>query len=118
SALVLGQDVDLPLELRVRGGRTRLDDDHAALDVLALGAAQEQPDVLAGLSLVEELAEHLDTGDRGRLLVIADADEVDGLVGLDDAALDPAGDDSAATGDREDILDRHQERLLGLALRL
>ena len=50
--------------------------------------------------------------------VVADADDVDGLAGLDDAALDPAGDDGATTGDREDVLDRHQERLLGLALRL
>ena len=44
-----------------------------------------------------------------------DADDVDGLVDLDDAALDPAGDDRAATGDREDVLDRHEERLVDLA---
>ena len=33
---------------------------------------------------------------------------------LSDAALDTAGDDGATTGDREDVLDRHEERLLGL----
>ena len=116
--LVLGQDVDVRLELRVRRRRARLDDDHAALDVLALGAAQEQADVLARTPLVEELAEHLDAGDRGGLLGLADADDVDGLVDLDDAALDPAGHDGAATGDREDVLDGHEERLVDLALGL
>src|SRR4051794_23735946 len=65
ATLVLGQDVGLRLELGVRGDRARLDDDLAALDVLALDAAEEQTDVLTGLALVEQLAEHLDTGDRG-----------------------------------------------------
>ena len=50
--------------------------------------------------------------------VSLDADDLDLLVDLDDAALDPAGDDGAATGDREDVLDRHEERLVDLALGL
>src|SRR3954454_3733610 len=118
AALLLGEDVDRRLEVGVRGRGARLDDDHAALDVLALGAAEQQADVLTRLALVEQLAEHLDTGDRGGLLLGADADQVDGLVDLDHAALDTAGDDGAATGDREDVLDGHQERLVDLALRL
>src|SRR5690625_246870 len=65
AALLLGQDDDLALELTVRGGRTRLDDDLTTLDVLALGTTQEQTDVVTGLALVEELAEHLHTGDGG-----------------------------------------------------
>ena len=36
---------------------------------------------------------------------------------LDLALLDAAGDDGAATGDREHVLDRHQERLVDVALR-
>ena len=35
-----------------------------------------------------------------------DADDVDGLVDLQDTTLDTAGDDRTATGDREDVLDR------------
>ncbi len=118
AALLLGEDVDRGLEVRVRGGGPRLDHDHAALDVLALGATKQQTDVLAGLALVEELAEHLDAGDGARLRVLADADELDLLVDLDDAALDPAGDDGATTSDREDVLDGHQEGLLGVAIGL
>src|SRR6476646_8218649 len=118
ATLVLGQDVDVGLELRVRGDRARLDDDLATLDVLALGATQEQTDVLARTTLVEQLAEHLDAGDRRLGGSLLDADDLDLLVDLEDAALDTTGDDSATTGDREDVLDGHEERLVDLALRL
>ena len=103
----------------MRGDRARLGDDLAALDVLTLGATQEQADVLARTTLVEELAEHLDTGDRrlGRRAGV-DADDLDLLVDLEDATLDPAGDDRATTRDGEDVLDGHEERLVDLALRL
>src|SRR5688572_1041634 len=116
AALVLGQDVDRGLEVGVRRRGARLDDDHAALDVLALGATEQETDVLTGLALVEQLAEHLDTGDGRLLRALADADDLDLLVDLDDAALDATGDDGAATGDREDVLDGHEERLVGVTL--
>ena len=100
-------------KLGVRGDRTGLDDDLAALDVLALDATEEQADVLAGLALVEQLAEHLDAGDRGLgLRPAVDTDDLDLLVDLEDAALDTTGDDGATTGDREDVLDGHEERLV------
>ena len=51
-------------------------------------------------------------------LASTDADDVDRLVDLDDAALDAAGHDGAAAGDREDVLDGHEERLVDLALGL
>src|SRR5690606_31500548 len=119
ATLVLAEDVDVRLELGVRGDRAGLDDDLAALDVLALGATKKQTDVLTRATLVEELAEHLDAGDGGlggRTLV--DTDDLDLLVDLEDAALDTTGDDGATTGDREDVLDGHEERLVDVALRL
>src|SRR5450631_602864 len=67
TALFLGQDVGLSLELGVRLDRTRLAQHLAALDFLALGATQQRADVVAGLALVEQLTEHLDTGDDGLL---------------------------------------------------
>ena len=51
-------------------------------------------------------------------LRLVDPDDVDGLVDLDHTALDPAGDHRAAAGDGEDVLHRHQERLVDLAHRL
>src|SRR6476469_969058 len=118
ATLFLLQAVDLSGELGVRRDRARLAENLPALDLLALGTAQEAADVVARLTLVEDLAEHLDAGDDrlGRLRV--DADDLDLVTGVDDALLDTTGCDGAAAGDREDVLDRHQEgavqRTLGL----
>src|SRR5258706_3980846 len=110
-ALLLRQDVDLGGELRVGLDAARLGEDLAALDLLALDAPDEAADVVAGATLVEELLEHLDAGDddlAGRL----DPDQLDLVADLDDAALDPARGDRAAALDPEDVLDRHEERLV------
>ena len=89
----------------------RLGQDLAALDLVALDAPDEAADVVAGAALVEQLLEHLDAGDHdlaGRL----DPDQLDLVADLDDAALDPPGGDGAPALDPEDVLDRHQERLV------
>src|SRR3954447_4074929 len=104
AALLLLQHVHLGLELRVRRDRLRLAQHLPALDLLALRAAQEAADVVAGLALVEDLAEHLHAGhDRGRRRV--DTDDLHVVARVDDALLDTAGRDGAAAGDREDVLD-------------
>jgi hypothetical protein len=72
-------------------------------------------DVVARLALVQQLAEHLDAG-AGGLLRGLDADDFDFLADLDDAALDTAGDDGAATGDGEHVFDGHQEGAVHRAL--
>src|SRR5450759_3685834 len=110
---VRGAEVELRtvvlVELGVRGDRARLADDLPALDVLALGATKEQTDVLARTPFVEQLAEHLDAGDRRLGRRVLDADDLDLGVDLEDAALDAPRDDGAATGDREDVLHGHEE---------
>jgi hypothetical protein len=60
--------VHLAEELGVRLDRVRLGEHHAALDVFLADAAQEETDVVARASLVEQLAEHLDARDDGLLL--------------------------------------------------
>ena len=89
--------------------------DLAALDLLALDAPQEEPDVVAGAALVEHLLEHLDAGDDD-LAGGLDADDLDLVADLDDAALDAPGRDRAPALDAEDVLDGHQERLVDRAL--
>src|SRR3954451_4280585 len=116
AALLLGQDVDLGAELRVRLDRARLGQDLAALDLLALDPPDQAADVVAGAALVEELLEHLDPGHddlAGRL----DPDQLDLVADLDDAPLDPPGGDRPPALDPEDILDRHEERLVDRSLR-
>src|SRR4029079_3759703 len=89
----------------------------ATLDFLALGTAQQRTDVVAGLALVEQLAEHFDAGDDG-LLGVAESYDFDFLADLDDAALDTAGHHGAAARDREHVFHRHQERLVDGTRRL
>src|SRR3954454_9114720 len=117
TALLLLQAVDLRLVLRMRGDRAGLAEHLPALDLLALGASEQRADVVAGAALVEDLAKHLDAGDHG-LGGVRDADDLDLVTGVDDALLDAAGRDGAAAGDREDVLDRHQERLVKVTLGL
>src|SRR6185295_16427566 len=100
--------VNLALELDEGLDRSRLRENHPALDVLALGAAEENADVVACGALIEELLEHFDAGDD-LLLGRTKADEVDFFANLHLAALDTAGGDGAAARDREDVFDRHEE---------
>src|SRR6201999_1685002 len=87
ATLFLGEDVGLGLELGVRLHRTRLAQHLAALDRLAVDAAQQRADVVAGLALVEQLAEHLDASDRG-LLRFTQTHYLHFASDLDGAALD------------------------------
>ncbi len=50
--------------------------------------------------------------------MVAQADDLDLLADLDDALLHLAGHDRAPAGDGHDVLDRHQERLVDVALGL
>ncbi|OIQ76955.1 hypothetical protein GALL_413550 [mine drainage metagenome] len=95
--------------------RTGLAQHLAALDVFALGAAQQDAHVVAGLALVEQLAEHFHAG-AGGLLGRTDADDLDFFADLDDAALDPPGHHGAAPGDREHVFDGHEEGAVHRAL--
>src|SRR5699024_246688 len=118
AALVLGQNVDGAFELAVRGVSARLSDNLATLDILTLQTTQQQCSVVASLSGIQQLVEHLDGGDGGLGGLLADAQDLDLVVQVQDATLNTAGNDGAATGNGEDVLNRHQERLVGLALRV
>src|SRR4051812_7617691 len=117
ATLLLLQAVDLRLVLRMGRDRAGLAEHLPALDLLTLGASQQCADVVAGATLVEDLAEHLDSGDHG-LGGVGDPDDLHLVAGVDDALLDAAGRDGAAAGDREDVLDRHQEGLVEVTLGL
>ena len=54
----------------------------AALDVGLGDTTQQGADVVAGLSVVQQLAEHLDAGDDGLLLLVGQADDLDVLASL------------------------------------
>ena len=79
--------------------------------------AQQQPDVVPRPPLIEQLAEHLHARDH-RLLVRVEPDQRHFLLHLHDPALDAPRRHRPAPRDREHVLDRHQERLVDLPLRL
>src|SRR5688572_16637432 len=55
ATLLLRKHVDLCVELRVRGDRARLDDNHSTLELRLVHTTKEQTDVVTCLPLVEEL---------------------------------------------------------------
>ncbi|MPM52094.1 hypothetical protein SDC9_98850 [bioreactor metagenome] len=116
TTFVLGQNIHFAREVGVRGDGARLAQDLTTLNVFTLGATQQGADVVASLTLVQQLAEHFDTG-TGGLLGRTDTDDFDFFANLDDAALNTTGDNGTATGNGEDVFDRHQERHVDSALR-
>src|SRR5699024_6197553 len=117
TAFFFLQHVHFAFELGVRRNGAGLGQHLPAFDVFALDAAQQRADVVAGLPFVEQLAEHFDAGDRG-LGGVLDADDFDFFADLDNAALDTAGGNGAATGNGEDVFDRHQEGAVNGTFRL
>src|SRR5690606_5008584 len=117
TAFFLAQYVDFAFELGVRLDGARLGQYLATLDVITLGAAQQHANGLTRTAFVEQLAEHLDTG-AGGLGGITNTNNLDLFLDTDDAALDTTGYHCTATGDREHVFDRHQERLVDRTLRL
>src|SRR5699024_5214156 len=70
--------------------------------------------VVASFGVVHHLAEHLDTGNGGGEGLLLDTDDLDVFVDVQLTALNTTGDNGATTGNGEDVLDRHQEWLIGL----
>src|SRR3990167_4258121 len=114
AAFFFGQDIYLRFELGMRRNGTGLGNYLPALHILLLKPAQKHPGIVSGDALVKRLIEHLDSGDRG-LLRILQSDNLHLLAYLDLPALHASGNHRAASLNREDILHRHQKRLIYLA---
>src|SRR3546814_17496813 len=71
--------------------------------------------VLASTTFVEQLAEHFNAG-AGSFLSVAQTDDLNFFLDADDATLNTTSHNSTATGDREDVFDWHQERLVDSTL--
>ena len=95
----------------MRGDGARLGHNLTTLDVRTVDAAEQQTGVVASLAGVHGLVERLDGGNGGGL-GRADADDLDRGVDGQLATLNTTGDDGTTAGDGEDVLDRHQERLV------
>src|ERR1700722_5377797 len=111
ATLFLAQNVNLALELGVRGNGSWLGQHHAALHVFLGNTTQQQTRVVSGKSFIQLLFEHFDAGDHG-LAGLPETDDLRLFANLDLAPLDPARHYRATAGNGENVFDRHQERLI------
>ena len=116
AALLLAEDVYLGLELFVRLDGARRGKKHAARDIVALDAAEERPDVVARLAVIEGLFEHLYASARGLDASVAVACNLELVVRVDLALLDATSRNGAAASNRKHILDGHQKGHIELAV--
>ncbi len=87
------------------------------LDLVALDATQKHADVVAGLSLIQQLAEHFHAGNNRAARLVLQANDFNRVGYLNHAALNTTGRNGTTARDGEHVLNRHQERLVGVALR-
>ena len=116
TTLLLGQDVHGDEELLVRGDGTGLDDNHTTVDILTLDTTEQKTGVVTSAGLVARLLEGLDVGDLGLDGDLVLADKLDFGILLQGTTLDTTGNDGTTAGDREDILNGHEEGLLKISL--
>lgn len=88
------------------------------LDAVLFDTTHEHTDIVAGLTLVERLVEHLDAGDGGLGGVGLQPDDLGFVADLHHATLDTTGGHRAATLDGEDIFHREEEGLIDFTLGL
>src|SRR5450755_150257 len=115
-ALFLAQHVYTAPELLVRRDRLGLRYHLPALHVVLFNTAQQQPYVVSGAPFVQQFLEHFDTG-HYRLAGIPESYDLHRLADLRDAPLDTARHHRTAALNGENILNRHDERLVYFAQR-
>ena len=82
AALILGQNVHLSGELLMALYGTALNKPLSSLDLVSLNATKQSADVVAGLSLIQKLTEHLDTGYNGLSGLLMDTNDLNLVVEL------------------------------------
>jgi len=98
TALFLLKDVDFRLKLGVRRDGARLGQNLTALNFVFLDATEKNTAVVTSATLTESLLEHLDTRAGGRNGLFH-ANDLNGITNINDATLDTAGHNRAATFD-------------------
>ena len=114
AALVLGQYVNLSCELAMAGNGTWLSNNLATLDICSVDTTEKKTYVISCLCIIQQLVEHLDTGNNRCLLVFLDTKDLYCIVQMKNTTLYTACSNRTTAGDCEDILDRHKEGLICL----
>ena len=101
----------------MRIDRTGFAENLAALNLVALNTTQQGADVVTSLRVVEQFAEHFDTGNNRFLSLVGQTDDLNFLRHIQLATLHTAGSNRTTASDGEDVFNRHQEGLVGGTLR-
>ena len=91
------KDVDLSFELAVGLNNSRMADNHTTLDIFLIDTTEKKTYVITGFTLIEELTEHLNTGNN-RLEVSAKTHNLNFVTYLNDTSFDTTGSNSTTTG--------------------
>jgi len=86
--------------------------------VSTINTTQQSADVIASLSEVQRLTEHLQTGDGGVQTVGLDADDLHSIANLGHTTLNTTGSNGTTARNGHDVLDGHQEGLVLLTIRV
>ena len=118
AAFILGQNVNLSGEFVVAGNSAGFCQNLSSFDFSSLNTTQQSADVITSLCLIQHLTEHFDTGYNSLLGLFFDTNDFYFIIQMQNASLNTAGSNSTTTCDGEYVLDRHQERLVGVTLRI
>ena len=112
AALVLCQNVNLSGKLVVALNRTWLAQTLSSFDFSSLNATQQSADVVASLSLVKQLTEHLDTSNNALTNILMDTDDFNFVIQVQSTTLYSTGSNSTTAGNGKYVFYRHQEWLV------
>ena len=98
TTLFLLQYIDLSLKLLEWLNLTRMAKYHTTLNLSLVNTTEKQTYIITSLTLIKELAEHLNTCNN-RLLVLTKTKEFNLITNMDDTSLDTTCSNSTTTCD-------------------
>ena len=117
ATLVLSQNVYLTTELCVGVNCAGLCKNLTSLDLSSLNTTEENTYVVACLSIVKSLSEHLKTCNNNFSLLVCKTNDLNFLRSSDLASLNSTCSNSTTACDCEYVLNRHKEGLVSLTVR-
>src|SRR5690606_26830600 len=112
STFFFAQYVNFALEFGVRSDASWLTDNHTTTDLGFIDTTERQTCVMNSLTLIEEFAEHFNTGNGRRQRLIHQTHDFNRITYFNDTSFDTTCSNSTTTGDREYVFNTHQEWLI------
>ena len=118
STFIFCQNVYLSGKLSVACYRTRFCKNLTSFDVCSLDTTKQNTDVITSLSFVKQLTEHFDTCYNRFLCLFFNTNDFNIIGHMKCTTLYSTSSNRTTACNREYILNRHQERLICITLRV